>query len=135
MAYSLELRTKALHVYETGTCSQEEIARLLGIGISTLKRWLNKKKKGENLSPPSTRSGRPKKITAAGRQTIKQLVNENPSITLGELSTLYYQHYKIKLSASMLCRELKSLHFSYKKLSLYATQKETDDIKKKERSI
>ena len=135
MAYSLELRKKAITAYETSAHSQETIAKIFAISTTTFKRWLKKKKEGKDLSPPSTRSGRPKKITLSGKQTIKELVKENPSITLEELSTCYYDKYQVKLSASMLSRELKILNLRYKKLSLYAAEKNTDTILKKKKPI
>lgn len=134
MAYPVELREKALEAYEKGVGSQEKVARLFGLGISTFKRWVKKQNAGEDLNPPITRSGRPKKITASGREMIKNLVEANPSITLSELSEAYYEVYKEKLSVSMICRELKLLNLRYKKLSLYAAEKCSDKIKKKEQS-
>lgn len=131
MAYPIELRKKAINAYETSEHSQETTAKLFGISITTFKKWLKKKRNGEDLAPPSTRSGRPKKITPTGTQTIKKLVESNPSITLSELSKAYYKKHKVKLSASMLCRELKELNLRYKKLSLYAVEKDTDEILKK----
>lgn len=132
MAYSLELREKALNAYKQGQGSQETIAKLFTIGTSTFKRWIKKLNQGEDLSPPSTRSGRPKKISSSGVQTIKTLVDANPSITLKELSEAYYKKHQVKVSISMLCRELKLLNLSYKKLSLYAVEKESEkNLKKK----
>jgi len=87
-----------------------------------------------DLAPATTRSGRPKKITLSGTQTVKELVESKPSITLNELSEAYYKKHKVKLSASMLCRELKHLKLSYKKLSIYAAEKETPENKKKEKN-
>lgn len=133
MTYSLDLREKAINAYETSVHSQQTTAQLFGISITTFKKWLKKKRMGENLAPCSTRSGRPKKITAAGANTINRLVESNPSITLNELSKAYYKKYKVKLSVSMLCRELKELNLRYKKLSLCAAEKEREEILKKKK--
>jgi len=43
MAYSLELREKAINAYKKGVGSQEKVAKLFDIGISTFKRWIKKK--------------------------------------------------------------------------------------------
>ena len=135
MAYQLETRLKALAAYESGAGSQEKIAQLFQLGISTFKRWVKKTKHGESLEPPSTRSGRPKKITEKGVSTIKNLVKQNPAITLNELIECYGQKHNVKVSLSMMSRELKILNLRHKKLSLQSVEKESGSVKKKETRI
>jgi len=131
MAYSLDLRLKILSVCERGEQSQAEIASIFEIGTSTLTRWIRKKKNNEDLSPPATRSGRPKKIDEKGRKTIESLVLKQPGITLSELSKAYYKKHKLTLSTSILFRELKNLNLRYKKLSVHLVEKDTCEVKKK----
>ncbi len=131
MAYALDLRLKALQAYENGKGSQIKIANLFQIGISTFKRWVKKYKAGESLEPPHTRSGRPPKIDEVGKETIRQLVEKNPSITLRELSEIYYKRHKVLVGSSILSRLLQKLNLRYKKLSISAAEKETDEVKKK----
>ena len=134
MAYGLELRLKALAAYEAGEGSQAEVANIFQISLSTFKRWIWKNKKGEDLKPPESRSGRPRKINESGIETLKRLVETNPSITLIDLSEAYYKKHKVRVSLPVLCRELTYLNLRYKKLSIRAVEKETDDIKKKKNS-
>ncbi len=134
MAYPIELREKALKAYNNGVGSQETIAKLFGLGISTFKRWVKKQQKGEDLNPPKTREGRPRRIKSKGREFIQDLVNKNPSITLNELSERYYKKYRIKVSLSILCRELKLLNMRYKKLSIQSIEKTSEENKKKEKN-
>jgi transposase len=48
MAYSADLREKAISLVERGI-SNSEVAELLEIGIATLYRWLKKNADGESL--------------------------------------------------------------------------------------
>ncbi|WP_253302679.1 transposase [Wolbachia endosymbiont of Psylliodes chrysocephala] len=48
MAYSVDLREKAVSMIEKGK-TKVEVAELLEIGIATLNRWLKKKAAGESL--------------------------------------------------------------------------------------
>ncbi|WP_265025995.1 transposase [Wolbachia endosymbiont (group A) of Bibio marci] len=48
MAYSVDLREKAISLVERGK-SKSEVADLLEIGIATLYRWLKKKGNDESL--------------------------------------------------------------------------------------
>jgi transposase len=114
MSYSVELRIKAISSYEKGMGSQKKVASIFGIGLSTFKRWVQKKKNGETLVPSTIGLGRPKKISVQGIETIKEWVKKDPSITLNELSKAYYKKYKVRVSLSMLCRELKCLNLRYK---------------------
>jgi transposase len=135
MAYSVELRLKALSAYEAGMGSQTKVAGIFGIGVSTFKRWVQKKRKGDSLKPSTIGLGRPKKINSQGIETIKELIKQNPSITLNELSKGYYKKHKVTVSLSMLCRELKYLNLRYKKLSIQSEEKHSEKNKKKEKSI
>ena len=134
MAYHIELRTKAIQAYEEGEGSQEEIASLLQISLSTLKRWLAMSRKGHPLQPMTENCGRPKKIDDAGEATIQSLVINNPSITLSELSAAYYKRHKVIVSRSVLSRTLQALNLRYKKLSIKSIEKQTDEIQKKRKN-
>ncbi len=131
MSYSVELRLKAISAYEKGLGSQKKIASMFQIGVSTFKRWVKKKKNGKSLTPSTVGLGRPKKITEQGVATLKAWVEKNPSITLSELSKAYYKKHKVRVSLSMLCRELKSLNLRYKKLSIQSEEKLSEKNKKK----
>ena len=50
--YSIDLREKVLTKYESGDYAQEEIATLFSIGISSIKRWLKKKRETGNILTP-----------------------------------------------------------------------------------
>ena len=134
MSYALEIRNRALQAYKTGKNTQEEISNLFGISLSSFKRWLQKDRDGQSLLP-DTSGGRPAKINEDGLKTLQNLVTENPSITLEDLSINYKKIHKIVVGRSILSRALKKLNLRYKKLSISATAKDTDVVKKKEKTI
>ena len=135
MAYGLELRERVIGAWNHGEYTQVDLADVFGISISTLKRWLCKVRHGEGLEPKSNQSGRPRKIDEKGEETIKQLVRENPSITLKELSKAYYKRHKIRVDKSILSRSLQELNLRYKKLSVKSVEKETLEVQKKRKNI
>jgi len=134
MAYHIELRTKAIQAYEEGEGSQEEIASLLQISLSTFKRWLAMSRKGQPLQPMMENCGRPKKIDNAGEAIIQSLVKNNPSITLSELSAAYYKKNKIIVGRSVLSRTLQKLNLRYKKLSIKSIEKQAVEVQKKRKN-
>jgi transposase len=134
MSYSLEIRNRALKAYKSGKKTQEEISDLFGISLSSFKRWLQKDRDGQSLIP-DTSGGRPAKVNEEGLNTLKNLVMENPSITLDDLSIQYKKIHKIVVGRSILSRALKKLNLRYKKLSISSTAKDTEVVKKKEKTI
>lgn len=135
MSYSIEVRAKALMSYNEGEGSQEEVASLYQISLSTFKRWIYKVRHGESLKPKTERCGRPRKVDEKGEETIRRLVEENPSITLEELSKVYYREHKIVVGTSILSRILKELNLRYKKLSIKAVERDKEEVQKKRAHI
>ena len=135
MAYGLELRERVIGAWNQREYTQVDLADVFGISLSTLKRWLCKVRHGEGLEPKSDQSGRRRKIDEKGEETIKQLVKENPSITLKELSEAYYKRHKIRVDKSILSRSLQELNLRYKKLSVKSVEKETLEVQKKRKDI
>lgn len=134
MSYSLEIRKRAILAYEKGESTQEEVSNIFGISLSSFKRWLQKERNGESLLPDNS-GGRPAKISKDGLETLKELVAENPSITLEDLSIKYKKIHRVIVGRSILSRALKKLNLRYKKLSISSVEKDNDMVKKKEKNI
>ncbi len=60
--YSKDLRLKAIDALDRGI-PRREAATLFGVSLSTLKRWLRRRKQGEDLAPKPS-SGRTPSILA-----------------------------------------------------------------------
>ncbi len=132
MSHSVGIRNKAISACESGDYSRREVCALFGISLSSLKRWLSRKRSGESLLPHrNERSGRQRRIDDEGLVTLMEAVESNPSITLAELSILFKKRHKIVVGRSVLSRELQSLNLRYKKISLKSAEKCNDGVKKK----
>src|SRR3990167_3287166 len=131
--YSVDIREKVIIKYKTGGISQRDLAKLLHLGISTVKRYIKLEKEKGNVAPRLMGKGRPSRIDDKGYETISQLLAENPCLTLEELSDKYFEVHQLEVGRSVLSRACKKLNLSRKKLSIYAAEQERDDVKKKRR--
>ncbi len=130
MSYSLDLRIKVLSYYESNeSCSQNEAAKLFGISLSTFKRWLSKIKAGEDLNQNTEGRGRPSALDEPSMKLIQEIIGLNPCITLRELSEKLNEIKEIKVGKSVLSRALQTLNLRYKKLSVKAVEKESEQVK------
>ena len=65
-SYSKDLRLKVLSATDRGT-PRREVVETFGISLATLKRWLKKRREGEDLAPkPST--GRKRRILSSAQE-------------------------------------------------------------------
>lgn len=101
MAYSVDLREKAVSLVEKGK-PKEEVAELLEIGIATLYRWLKKKAAGESLKPAKM-SGFIRKIDP---KMLAEYVKKYPDHTLMEMkqnlgfgiNSIWYRLKQLKIT-------------------------------------
>ena len=130
--YSLDLRKKVIEKYNNGGITQEEVSNIFQIGISTTKRWLKKYKETGNLKPSYENQGRPARVDQRGLVTISKAIEKNSTITLEDLSNIYFKKHKIKVGRSVLSRVLSKLNLRRKKLSIYSPEKDNLENKKKD---
>ena len=130
-AYPIALRRKMLERYKKGGITQLELCEIFGVHLSSFKRWLQRERKGEDLLPRTITNDKKPKIDTRGLKTIKTIIQNNPCITLRELSEIYYKKHKVKAGTSVFFRACKKLNLRRKKLSKYSSQKDRTDVKKK----
>jgi transposase len=128
--YSMDLRKKVVEVYKTEKLSQAKLAKRFKISINSVKRYLNRDRETGDLSPKIEGKGRPGKINESGYKVIQKILEERPTVTLEELSKIFYKKKKIKVGRSILSRACQKLHMRRKKLSHYASEQEREDVKK-----
>lgn len=134
-AYSVDLRQKIVDAYLKGNTSLSEVAQKFEVNISSVVRYLKLHREDGDLSPKKGNKGRPGKIDEIGYETIKKIIQNKPTTTLGELSEIYYKKRKVKAGRSVLSRACLKLNLRRKKLSCYAVERERDDVKKNGKSI
>ena len=81
MAYSYDLRSKALDYIEKGG-SRLDASRIFGVTVQTLINWAKRKKCG-NLAPNTTKRRPPQKLET---EKLKAYIQENPDKYLREIA-------------------------------------------------
>lgn len=111
MAYSTDLRTKALDYIEKGG-SKEEASRIFGVTIRTLFNWIKRKKIG-CLAPSKRKERKPHKIE---NERLKAYVQEHPDAYLREIAqslgaavtTVFYACKRLKINLKKRPHSIKS---------------------------
>ena len=81
-AYSEDLRKKIVDAIERGR-PKAQAARTFGVGISTVKRYATKLRRGESLEPGKAPGKRPKIDERVGK-LLEEDLKERPFVTLRE---------------------------------------------------
>jgi len=121
-----------MNSYEAGEETQQEVSDRYKIHLSTFKRIYKQYREMGSVVMSPDQAGRPSSIDESGYTIIKRYVLDKPDATLSEIKQHYQIKKKISLSLSMVCRSLQILHLRRKKKSLYSTEQEREDIKKKD---
>jgi transposase len=67
-AYSKDLRMKALHAVDGGTPRKKEVVRTFGVSLVALKRWLKRRREGEEYLRAKPSPGRTPRILSTLQQ-------------------------------------------------------------------
>src|SRR5215204_5726402 len=110
--YSEDLRTRIVRAVEGGM-SKSAAARLFGVSLSSVKRYLRRAERGMPLAPRKG-GGRPPKIDQTAEKFLKEDVKERPAATVAERRRFLEHTTGKTLSASTMKRLLKRLGFSRK---------------------
>src|SRR5829696_4620146 len=98
--YSKELRIRAVDAVERGI-PRKDVVKTFRISLKTLKRWLKKKREGEDLSP-GTSTGRKQRILADAeeRRALWEEVEANDDATLERHCELWEERRGVRVSRS-----------------------------------
>ena len=110
--YSEDLRIRIVRAVEGGM-SKYAAARLFGVSLSSVKRYLRRAERGMPLAPRKG-GGRPPKIDQTAEKLLKEDVKEHPAATVSERRRFLEHTTGKTLSASTMKRLLKRLGFSRK---------------------
>jgi transposase len=114
--YSKELRLRAVDAVERGI-PRMDVVKTFSISLTTLKRWLKKKREGEDLSP-GTSTGRKRRILvdAEERRALWEQLEANDDATLERHCELWEERRGVRVSRSAMSRAIRGkLGWSYKK--------------------
>jgi transposase len=110
--YSEDLRRSIVRAVEDGM-SKSAAARLFGVSLSSVKRYLRIAQRGVSLAPRKG-GGRPPKIDQNVEKLLEEDVKERPAATVAERCRFLQRTTGKVLSASTVKRLLKRLGFSRK---------------------
>jgi transposase len=108
--YSEDLRSRIVRAVRDGT-SKSAAARLFGVSLSSVKRYMRLAQRGASLRPRKG-SGRPPKVNETIRNLLKEDVKERPAATVHERRRFLQCITGKSLSASTVKRLLKKMGFS-----------------------
>jgi len=113
-AYSEDLRQKIVQAVRQRGMSKSQAARLFGISLSSVKRYIRLANQGESLAPRKG-GGRPPIADEATRKLLEEDIRSRPAATISERRHFLESFAGKTLSEPTLRRLLKRMGFSRKK--------------------
>jgi transposase len=110
--YSEDLRTRIVKAVEEGI-SKSAAARLFGVSLSSVKRYVKISNRGDSLTPRKG-GGRPPKTNQTTKKLLEEDVKERPAATISERPRFLERASGKSLSDSTVRRLLKRMGFSQK---------------------
>jgi transposase len=129
--YANDLRERAAAAVDHHEGSFRQIARRFRIGLSTLRRWLQRRLQTGALDPKPHGGGQPRTVDAQNAERLKDLVRQQPDATLDELKA----GLGLRCSRMAIFRALRRLRISRQKKVLHASERDTPPVKRKRRDF
>jgi transposase len=114
--YSKDLRVRAVEAVERGI-PRKDVVETFSISLTTLKRWLRKRREGRDLSP-GTSTGRKRRILATEEEerALWEQLEANDDATLREHCQMWEERRGVRVSPSAMSRAIRHrLGWTYKK--------------------
>lgn len=117
VAWSLDLRIRAVEAYNNGEGTLSEVAEQYKIGRRTLSLLLRRERETGTVEPSKNRGRPPRRVDDTGRDRIRLLVQARPDATLEELTDAYNNDStpESRLSRQTMGREVHRLGLTRKK--------------------
>ena len=112
-AYSLDLRKKIVEAKARGMPTVE-VARLFGVGLSTVKRFHAAAREGKSQAPKKRPGSKPK-LDERTERLLETDLEERPAATLPQRREFLERVAGVRVSDSTVSRALKRLGWSRKK--------------------
>jgi transposase len=106
-AYSKDLRLKVLTAIDRGI-PRREVADLFGVSLSTIKRWLKRRRLTGDVNIHKI-PGRPSVKGAALRQWLPEQLKSNPDLTLREHCEAFFDETGLEVSEATMSRNIARL--------------------------
>jgi transposase len=112
--YSHDLRKRVLAKAQAGKQTQAAIATIFDVSLSTVEKWLRRKRETGKTTPLPPAHG-PTRALQDCAAVIRAEVKQQPDLTLRELCARVASIAEVEVSPSTMCRELQQLHLPRKK--------------------
>jgi len=112
--YSVDLRERVVSAVEEGAMSKAQAARTFSVSLSSVKRYVEKAKRGESLAP-KRRPGSTPKLDEKARNLLAADLEERPYLTLQEHCDYIETVTGLSVSRSTMCRAIARLGPTRKK--------------------
>jgi transposase len=106
-AYSKDLRLKTLAAIDRGI-PRKEVAELFGVSMSTIKRWIKRRRLTGEVDIHKI-PGRPSVKGKALRQWLPSQLNSNPDLTLKEHCEAFFDETGLEVSEATMSRNIRRL--------------------------
>jgi transposase len=106
-AYSKDLRLKVLAAIDRGI-PRNEVAQLFGVSLSTIKRWLKRRRLTGEVNIYKI-PGRPSVKGKALRQWLPRHLEANPDLTLAEHCEAFFDESGVEVSEATMSRNIARL--------------------------
>jgi transposase len=103
-AYSKDLRLKVLSAIDRGI-PRKEVANLFGVSLSTIKRWLKRRRLTGDVNTYKI-PGRPSVKGQALREWLPSQLKSNPDLTLAEHCEAFEDESGLKVSEATMSRNI-----------------------------
>jgi transposase len=108
-AYSIDIRGKIVHAYETGTESQRQIARRFDVSLSFVRDLLRQYRETGIVDPKKPGGSMPK-IDSESRRLITRLVEDNEHLPLSRICQVLAEERQLRVSRSTVWRAIRKSH-------------------------
>ena len=112
-AYSQDLREKVLRAVDQGY-PREEIVKLLGVSLATIKRYLKQRRETGTVAPKAIPGRPPKKLGLLQTELVAQL-RAHDDLRLEDHCQLWEQTHGVKVSTATMSRAIKRVGWTRKK--------------------
>jgi len=106
-AYSKDLRSKTLAAIDRGIPTKE-VQELFGVSLSTIKRWLNRRRQTGDVDIHEI-PGRPSLKGKASRRWLPSQLRTNPDLTLREHCEAFEDETGVEVSEATMSRNIARL--------------------------
>jgi transposase len=106
-AYSKDLRLKVLSAIDRGI-PRKEVSELFGVSLSTIKRWLKRRRLTGEVNIRKI-PGRPSVKGKALRQWLPEQLKSNPDLTFSEHCEAFFDESGMEVSEATMSRNIRRL--------------------------